>query len=254
MRRFIPILILGLASSIAPAQGVFFEDQTDLALEQIREAYIGLANQRSLRFKIEVTESNSPLNARRGTIVGSVVFDSPLQRNVLKLEVLEYSGHQVEVKRLLRRIVADGSKFTIYDAVANSYSVASYAGENRNRQFFGQLEKAAGSGPLSLFSRLITQVYADRYPTFRNWIPGSRFQAAGKKENSIFMILPLQSGGERSVMIASPLVNVIYTDRLGPNPVNSPQTTWNLSLNWNQGGSGNFEFRAPLNAKDVSGD
>lgn len=253
MKRSIPILLIGLASCLAPAQGILFEDQTGLALEQIHEAYVGLAHQRSLRFKIDVTESQSPLNARRGTIMGSVIFDSPLQRNVLRLEVLEYSGHQVEVKRLLRRIVADGNKFYVYDAVANSYSVASYAGENRNRQFFGLLEKAAGSGPLSLFSRLMTQVYADRYPTFRNWIPGSRFQAAGKKENTIFMILPLQGGGERSVMIASPLVNVIYTDRLGPNPVNSPQTTWSMSLNWNQGGFGNFEFRAPLNAKDVSG-
>lgn len=253
MKRSIPILLIGLASCVAPAQGILFEDQTGLALEQIHEAYIGLANQRSLRFKIDVTESQSLLNSRRGTIVGSVVFDSPQQRNILRLEVLEYSGHQIEVKKLLRRIVADGNRFYVYDAVANSYSVAAYAGENRNRQFFNLLEKAAGNGPLSLFSRLTTQVYAGPYPTFRNWIPGSRFQPSGKKENTIFMILPLQNGGERSVMISSPLVNVIYTERLGANPANSPQTTWNMMLNWNQGAFGNFEFRAPLNAKDVSG-
>ncbi len=250
MKHYTSSCLFIVLACTAPAQIIRFEDPEELAHSQINEAFWGLWRQRSLAFRINVNERASFLSQRNGTISGWVVFDSLTQRDVLKLDISEYSGGVAEKQILLRRIVADGSKFLVYDPKSNTYTVTNYAGPNRTRQFYSLIDKVAGDGPLLLFSRLADQVYSGPQPRFRNWLPGSYLQPAGKKESNIFMIQPFPGGGERSIMLMNPLVGVIYTHRLSQN-LNGPQTTWNLSLNWNQGGFGKFDFVPPMNAKQV---
>lgn len=253
LRRLTLISMLASIAAGANAQGIIFEDNSQVAFEQIRQAYYGLSQQRSFSFTIDITESKDFANKRYRQMRGAIVLDSVQQSNVLKFELSEYFGNAVQPGGLMRRIVADGNNFYVYDARANTYQVAKYSGDQRRRRFFQLLSKATADGPSSLVGRLVNEVYGGEYPRVTNWIPRSRPQPAGNRESTTFFIRQNQDGGETSIAFYSPLMRIMYTDRAGQNVITSPYVSWTLNLNWGNGWLGNFGFKPPMNAKEVGG-
>ncbi|MBC8066557.1 MAG: hypothetical protein H7Y17_17130 [Chlorobia bacterium] len=247
------ISTLASVAAGAAAQGIIFEDNSQVAFEQVQQAYYGLSRQKSFTFTIDITESKDLTTKRYSQIRGAIVLDSVQQSNVLKFELSEYAGHAMQPGSLTRRIVADGSNFYDYDARANTFRAATYSGERRRRQFFQLLDKATAQGPSSLVGRLVNEVYGSQYPRVTNWIPGSRPQPAGTKESTTFFIKQNRNGGETSIAFGSPLMRIMYTDRAGQNILTSPYSAWTLNLGWGNGWLGNFGFKPPLNAREIVG-
>lgn len=245
---------LSLLAGAAFGQGVIFEDQTSLAYCQAQEAVEALAHQSSLRFTIDVTESPGALKTQRyGLVTGSIVLPSIWKPNAPYFEFSEYSSKLAMPQNLLRQVVADGSRFYIYDAATRTYTVDTYSGPQRISQFFKLMNRATSSGPVSLFGRLVSQTYEGRYPKFTPWIRGAYGVPTGKKSSTITFTREDRFGGEESIAFNSPLQSVMYTSRPFGNSATGPFTSWNMGMTWNGASLLGYSFTPPLGAKLATG-
>lgn len=247
--RFGILAVATLAVSAAQAQVTIINDER-LAYEQIQEALNAFSLNRATRFELQITESADFWTKRQGYTEGSLVFDSVSLKPGIRFELNEYAGGKLQSKALLRRLVADGSTFYVYDAASNTYTASPYTGQD----LFRLIAKATKSTPSTLIGKLLLQAYGGAYPTFNpaEWLPRAVQVPAGKNDAFATLQLGNSNVGETSVAFGtSSLEKIIYTQRAPGNVLNAPSVNWELT-NFRSGGAfGNFRFTPPLKSKQV---
>jgi hypothetical protein len=247
--RFGVLAVVTLAVGAAQAQVTILTDER-LAYDQIQEALNAFSVNRSAKFELKITESADFWTKRYGYTEGSFLYDTLSAKPSLLFELNEFGGSKLQAKTLLRRMVADGSTFYVYDVASNTYSASPYTG----RDLFRFIAKATRSTPSTLIGKLLLQAYGGPYPSFKpsDWLPRAQPVPAGKNDAFATLQYGNSNIGETSVAFnLSSLGQILYTQRAPGNMLNAPSINWELTTFRSTGGFGNYRFAPPANAKQV---
>ncbi len=234
-----------LVSSVAVAQEKDCE-------RKIQQSYEHLAKLPSIRFRMQGTEGGGVISANSTFAEAIFSIRNEDGRPVYRFESKEYAGGDLAHINPIRRIVADGGNFYIYNVADNTYSVSRYRGRRGLSQLVQMIDDAADDGPLMLLGKLMVQIYGDGFPVFKNWLPGG-FPVSDRTS----VVYSRGSAPLTTTTIAFttvPMLGISYVEQAGnaisPRTVRYKLMTESIVLSDSVGGA-NFTFVPPNGSKEI---